>query len=493
MHHLLVKVDGVRQKVSPLIAPTNKSTFGQFMTPAPVARFMASLFPPSIVPACILLDAGAGIGALTGAFLERWGNNGFGFKSVAVRAYEVDPTLRSHLAETLASYASSLPMTLEIVDTDFIEAGVAELIRGNALFTHAILNPPYKKINTSSQHRTDLRRAGIETVNLYTAFVALAVDMLAPGGIVVAIIPRSFCNGPYYRPFREFVTKRAAIRRMHLFGSRTQAFKDDDVLQENVIIMMERGGVQGDVTVSTSTDNTFSDMVTTDHPFARIVFPDDQEHFIHVPTSGVHGDLELSTISRCSLGDIGVGVSTGPVVDFRLMDHIQSMPGPNTVPLLYPQHFSSRGTEWPKPSGKKPNAIASNSETLKWLYPKGHYCVVRRFSSKEERRRIVASMVDSDAFGDVPLLGFENHLNVFHEKKAGMLKEMAAGLAAFLNTTAVDEAFRRFSGHTQVNATDLKQMRYPSRAVLLELGDWALKTNHMSQEAIDAKFRAFAR
>lgn len=488
VHYLLNRVDSVRQKMAPSVALEKKSILGQFMTPAPVARFMASLFPPSNLPQARLLDAGAGVGALTGAFLERWSSNGFGFGAVDVRAYEIDPTLRSHLSNTLESYASKLAVTSEVVDIDFIEAGAAEVIRHARPFTHAILNPPYKKISTGTQHRLDLRRAGIETVNLYTAFVALAIGMLVPGGWIVAIIPRSFCNGPYYRPFRKFVTERAAIRRMHLFESRTQAFKDDNVLQENVIIMLERDGRQGPVAVSTSTDHTFTDMFVTEHSFDRIVFPDDSERFIHVPTSGDQGALETSRSVRSSLADIGVAVSTGPVVDFRLRHQILPMPAVGTVPLLYPQHFSSAGTEWPKPDGKKSNAILRNDVTEKWLYPNGHYCVVRRFSSKEERRRIVASVVNPSAFGDATMLGFENHLNVFHEKKRGLPRALAAGLTAFLNTTAVDEAFRRFNGHTQVNATDLKQMKYPSRAVLLELGAWAITANDMSQEAIDAKF-----
>jgi adenine-specific DNA-methyltransferase len=65
---------------------------------------------------------------------------------------------------------------------------------------------------------------------------------------------------------------------------------------------------------------------------------------------------------------------------------------------------------------------------------------------------------------------FENHLNVFHEHKHGLPEALAHGLAAFLNTTAVDENFRRFNGHTQVNATDLKSMKYPSREQLITLG-----------------------
>jgi len=103
---------------------------------------------------------------------------------------------------------------------------------------------PYKKINSTSTHRHALRSVGIETVNLYSAFVALALMQLVPGGHLVAIIPRSFCNGPYYRRFRAFMLERAAIRRLHLFTSRSKTFKTDEVLQENIIIHLERSAGQ---------------------------------------------------------------------------------------------------------------------------------------------------------------------------------------------------------------------------------------------------------
>jgi hypothetical protein len=208
------------------------------------------------------------------------------------------------------------------------------------------------------------------------------------------------------------------------------------------------------VTVSTSTDDSFSDLTTHEHPFDRIVFPDDPERFIHVPTSPERNALQLSAAVRCSLADLGMKVSTGPVVDFRLKDHLRAMPEPGTVPLLYPGHFSGSGTTWPMPGAKKANAIVRDADSEKWLYPSGFYCVVRRFSSKEEKRRIVASVVEPAAFGDAPMLGFENHLNVFHEKKQGLPQALAHGLALFLNSTDVDENFRRFNGHTQVNATE---------------------------------------
>lgn len=476
-------VDNVRREVSPRTAQEHKAEFGQFMTPSGVARFMASLFPSSDLSTCRLLDAGAGVGALSCAFLDRWVTGDFGFESVEATAYEIDDKLRNHLEQHLGGYSRVNP---RIIAGDYIELATAEGLESRG-YTHAILNPPYKKINSKSAHRLALRSVGIETVNLYSAFVALAVGEVAPGGQIVAIIPRSFCNGPYYRPFRDFILARAAIRHMHLFDSRSKAFKDDDVLQENIIIRLERGGHQGPVTVSTSTDSSFSDLATHEHPFDRIVFPDDPERFIHVPTTTEKSAIELSPAVRYSLADIGVKVSTGPVVDFRLKAHLRDMPEPGTVPLIYPGHLSMTGTVWPVPGLKKPNAIMRNDETEKWLYPNGFYCLVRRFSSKEEKRRVVASVVDPSAFGDHSMLGFENHMNLFHEDKHGLPEALARGLTVFLNTTAVDEYFRRFNGHTQVNATDLKRMKYPSRDTLIQLGEWAMQQGTLTQDQIDAK------
>jgi adenine-specific DNA-methyltransferase len=487
---LLDHADALRREMAEGLARKRKSALGQFMTPSPVARFMASLFPASTQATCQLLDAGAGVGALTCAFLDRWtGGEGLQFRSVEVHAYEIDDIFREHLKQTLAVYADKLPVTYQVIPGDFIWEAACKCFLGVRPFSHAILNPPYKKINSDSQHRSILRRARIETVNLYSAFVALSLTLMAPSGHLVAIIPRSFCNGPYYRPFRQFLLGRAAIRHMHLFASRAKAFKDDDVLQENIIIALERGGTQSDVTISTSTDASFNDLTTNKHPFGRIVFPGDPETFIHVPTSLDRNAVEHSSSIRFTLDDLGIGVSTGPVVDFRLQEHIQQRPGLDTVPLLYPGHFAGHAMQWPREGMKRGNAIKLNAETRKWLYPNGFYAVVRRFSAKEERRRIVANVVTPGAFSDAPMIGFENHLNLFHEKKRGLPENLAHGLAAFLNTTAVDQHFRGFNGHTQVNAMDLRLMRYPSREALIALGKWARSQAKLTQAILDERLQ----
>jgi adenine-specific DNA-methyltransferase len=61
---------------------------------------------------------------------------------------------------------------------------------------------------------------------------------------------------------------------------------------------------------------------------------------------------------------------------------------------------------------------------------------------------------------------------------------LAKGLAAFLNSSLVDLYFRQFSGHSQVNATDLRMLRYPTRSMLERVGT-AIKTPDMPKEELD--------
>lgn len=447
----------------------HQSALGQFMTPAPVARFMASLFRPAKGP-CRLLEPAAGLGALVAAVAERWRAGELG--RLEITAHELDPRLAPSLRAALAATGAKQ----RLVMGDYLSNAAEAIAAGPRPFTHAILNPPYKKIGAASDARRACRRVGLETVNLYSAFVGLALSQLAPRGQLVAIIPRSFCNGPYYRPFRHFVLARAALRQLHLFGRRDRAFAEDDVLQENVIVVLERDGAQGKVRLSTSTDATFEDLRERDVPFPDIVHPGDGDARWHIPADDLADPLAAAPRLRNRLADLNLEVSTGPVVDFRLREHLLAQPRRNAVPLLYPAHVAGGTVTWPIAASKKANAILRNAATERWLLPAGAYTVVRRFSSKEEQRRIVPSIVLPEALPGAEAIGFENHLNVFHRDRAGLPVALAWGLLAYLSSSAVDAHFRRFSGHTQVNATDLRALGYPSLGDLTSLGKWAQRT-----------------
>jgi adenine-specific DNA-methyltransferase len=472
---MIVQIEDIRREVSSTLDKNRRSELGQFFTPQGIAGFMASLFQVNGSAEVKVLDAGAGIGSLISAFLEKLIDREA--RDVKVTAYEVDAQLAGILRKGLEAYKEFFEvegkrLTADVIEKDFIEHAVIGLCTNQSEeFDYVILNPPYFKINSGSRHRRLLRKVRIETVNLYSAFVGLSLKLLAQGGQLVAIIPRSFCNGPYYKPFREQLLAEAAINQIHLFEARDKAFGEDGVLQENIILHLTKGAEQGLVRLSTSVGGDFSGYKEWAVPFEDIVRRDDPGLFIHIPDFEQEPVLMQSPQICFSLSELGLEVSTGPVVDFRLKDFLRKMPGPGTSPLIYPAHFGKWIVTHPLENFKKWNAIEAEAGTLKWLYPSGYYTLVRRFSSKEEKRRIVArTLRPEDVKGD--MIGFENHLNVFHAGKQGLPEEIAFGLAVFLNSTAVDEYFRLFSGHTQVNATDLRLIKYPSFENLAKLGKW---------------------
>lgn len=450
-----------------------RSELGQFLTPAPLARFMASFFE-GFGARVRLLDAGAGVGSLVAAAVANASTRPNPPTSIEASAFEVDAALARYLRQTLAGCEvccerAGIRFQAQVAQADFVEAGVERLLAnrsGSGRFTHAILNPPYKKVSSSSRTRLLLRRVGLETSNLYTAFVALAVKLLGPGGELVAITPRSFCNGPYFRSFRELLLRETAIRRVHLFESRTAAFSDDDVLQENVVFCLVKGRPQGRVVVSSSRGPHDGRLSARELPFEHVVRPGDPQRFFHlVPDEAGRQVAEAFEKLPATLADLGLSVSTGKVVDFRARKYLRRDPSAATGPLIYPAHFQGSAIRWPK-AGKKPNALVDAPATAGLWLPRGTYVLVKRFSSKEEPRRIVAAVFDPET---VPCekVAFENHLNVFHDRGKGMGEGLARGLAAFLNSAFVDAYFRQYSGHTQVNATDLRNLRYPARSRLV--------------------------
>ncbi|MFW6273189.1 MAG: Eco57I restriction-modification methylase domain-containing protein, partial [bacterium] len=203
---MITTIEQRRIKISARIKKDTKMKLGQFLTPIRIAQFMADLFKSQSMHTCRLLDPGAGIGSLTCAFLERCTTGELNFKNIEATMFEIDQQLYKELDRSFSCVNKSSNIDYKICTEDFIKEAV-KLIKSkkNNIFTHAVLNPPYRKIRSDSHHRALLRQVGIETVNLYSAFVALSVFLLKERGELVAIIPRSFCNGPYYRPFREFI------------------------------------------------------------------------------------------------------------------------------------------------------------------------------------------------------------------------------------------------------------------------------------------------
>jgi len=379
---------------------------------------------------------------------------------------------------------------------DFIESGVDLVSRANSLFSPlddeeaagfhcAILNPPYKKLQGSWLEKQRLQEIGIEASNLYVGFLALAMKLLAPGGELVAITPRSFCNGPYFKKFRRDFIHTMAIQRLHMFESRSHTFKADEVLQENIIVYATKSQEPANQVVITTSADIEDDLFSTySVDYQQVIHPDDPHSFIRIVQDN-DGARVVAALSQfhTTLEDLHITVSTGRVVDFRAADFLRMEPEATTVPLLYPLHLQQGVVKWPIYGSKKPNAIVDTYQTQSLLVPNEHYVLVKRFSSKEEKKRIVAVLYEPEQFSH-PRVGFENHLNYFHQEGQGLDPILARGLVAYLNSSLVDAYFRQFNGHTQVNATDLRSITYPTRSQLEALGS-QIKTQALSQAELD--------
>ena len=478
--HLLSIPDALRACFFATVNPLQQKDLGQFLTPPHVADLMATMFHLRS-HRIRLLDAGAGLGILSAAFIRQQLLRKTPPRLIEITAYELDKALIHGIEETyeacrVACEKKSIVFSASIRNADFIANG-ADMIRNDFFsgtpetFDAAIVNPPYGKLSTASLDYRRLQAVNAETTNLYTAFLNLIISLLKPHGELVAITPRSFCNGPYFKPFRRRLLKEMSIQRLHIFESRTAAFKHDNVLQENVILHAVKDSRQTEVIrISQSAGGDNDTIHTRSYPAPDIVSLRDPEAFIHIPTSAQHLAARLQVLQlEATLSTLGLTVSTGRVVDFRAREHIRHEPEPDTCPLIYPCHFDGLFVAWPKEHSRKPNAIANNSQTGSLLISAGVYVLTKRFTSKEEQRRVVACIYDPSRVNDQQI-GFENHLNYIHANGKGLDMPLAKGLWAYLNSSALDLYFRQFNGHTQVNATDLRNVRFPTISQLRRVG-----------------------
>lgn len=492
---ILGRLELYRTEVTRRLDQERRSTLGQFITPAPVARLMSSMLSLPAKDKVTLLDPGAGIGTLFAAFVETLCEKDIPPKEIVVVAYEVEPLFIEYLEDTAKICRRfcenrGIKFSANILQIDFIASAVSILNRDLfppplQQFTHAILNPPYHKIKANSSARKILRNCGIETGNLYTAFLSLTSMLLVDKGQMISITPRSFCNGPYFRTFRKQFLSIMNIERLHLFHSRKEAFREDSVLQENIIMSARKGSSPlATVTISSSTSANDEMINIRDLERSEVIYPNDNEAFIHIVTDELESRIaKLVRRFVSTLEDLGLGVSTGRVVDFRAKKYILTKPKQGTVPLIYPSNFVRGYVQWPLKGTKKSEAIMLTPETSGLLVPSGNYVLLKRFSSTEEKKRIVAVVFDSSRI-QAMRVGFENHINYFHSNHAGLDPTVAKGLAAYLNSSFVDMYFRHFSGHTQVNAVDLRSLRYPTKQELEALGNY-IGQEFPDQEELD--------
>ena len=277
---------------------------GQVFTPSVVARFMASLVT-SKAKDLRVLDPGAGAGVLAAAVCERVARSRSP-RSVELHLYETDPGLIKPLQKVMGSCRVALEnrghsSTSTIHETDFIEANAsvadsAPLFPGKPTgpeFDVVIMNPPYFKVAGDSRHAQLLRAVVHGQPNIYALYMAVGAELLRHDGELIAITPRSFCNGLYFKGFRRFFFERMSLRRAHLFGSRKDTFREAGVLQESLITRCTRMGRKAkSVRVSTTVGRDgLDDPPCIDVPSGRILDDRHGDMVLRLPAQALEAEI----------------------------------------------------------------------------------------------------------------------------------------------------------------------------------------------------------
>ena len=471
---------------------------GQFFTPPEICRFMAGLVSMPASSTFRILDPGGGVGGLSAAICDRF----LGMeppRRIELHIFENDPDVLPFLRNAMHRCSEAMEhwghaMSYEIHEKDFILDAAATVFGPPSLFGSpdgwrdfdaVIMNPPYFKLNKLSPYARVMNDVVHGQPNIYSFFLSAAAEMLRPGGTLVAITPRSFCNGLYFREFRRWFFKRMALDRIHLFESRTEAFRD--VLQESLITASHRlGAPSATVTITSSYGPNLKTARPRELPTASIVDNSCGHEIIRIPAR--EEDIAITEVVESWPGffsDLGYRISTGPVVMFRAKEFLSpDLRGTDTTPLLSVFNVKPFQTEWPLVQKKHPAAFKICAESRHLLLPTQNYVLLRRFSAKEERRRLTASCLLAS---EVPhqFLAVENHLNYVYHAQRELSVDEVYGLAALFNSSLLDRYFRTISGNTQVNATEIRNMKFPPLLSIASIGSKMRELSSVDHDAIE--------
>ena len=182
---------------------------------------------------------------------------------------------------------------------------------------------------------------------------------------------------------------------------------------------------------------------------------------IHIPKDESDAKLiKKLTKYRCRIQDLGLGVSTGPVVPFRATEALCRQKKAGAVPLLWMQHVQRESISWPLGSVFNKEEYIDSKLAHKSLLPNKNYILIRRVSSIDDKHRLTCAFFSRNKWKQ-NLIGIENHLNYIYGLDSELEEIFAQKLVRYLNSSVVDRYFRITNGNTQISATELRELPVP--------------------------------
>ena len=466
---------------------TERKKYGQFFTSKETARFMAGLYDISDnKPKVSILDAGAGSGILSCALLERL-EKIESVQTIELTCYENDDNILGLLEENLHTYRvnSKKDIQINIITDNYITSQYLDfnqMLGGNPepkKYDLVVGNPPYMKISKDAPEATAMPKVCYGAPNLYFIFAAMGLFNLADDGEMVYIIPRSWTSGAYFKRFRQYLLTEGKLEHIHLFVSRNKVFDKEDVLQETIIIKVKKTNQTPEkVTITSSqSNNDFDNLTSLTVPYSLVVSGND--YYVYLVTD----EREVLVLERLhrfdkTLPDIGLKMKTGLTVDFRNREILRDEAEEGAIPLFYSQHIKQGEVQFP--IQKEHEYVVTEQNGL--VQDNRNYLFVKRFTAKEERRRLQCGVYLSKKYPQYKKISTQNKINFIDGLITEMSECLVYGLYVIFNSTLYDEYYRILNGSTQVNSTEINAMPVPDLDSIQEMGRKLMKSKDMSED-----------
>ena len=463
-----------------------RKKYGQFFTSMETAQYMASLFAiPEKQEVISVLDAGAGSGILSCAMIERL-DKIEDIKEIDLTCYETDENVLPLLKENLsfAQMQSCKKVSITIVTDNYITSQHLDfnyMLGGDynpTKYDLVIGNPPYMKISKDAPEAVSMPSICYGAPNMYFIFAAMGLFNLKADGELVYIIPRSWTSGAYFRRFREYFLMEGKLLHIHLFGSRNKVFDKEDVLQETIIVKVKKTYVKpkGVVITSTNSNNDFADCRSLFVPYDLVVSGD--ELYVYLVTN----KEEVRVLERLqkwnkTLPELGLRMKTGLTVDFRNRDVLRDEEEEGAIPLFYSQHIKQGEVQFP--IRKEKEYMVTKQKGL--MQDNRNYLFVKRFTAKEEQRRLQCGVYLARRFPQYQKISTQNKINFIDSPLTEMSECLVYGLYVLFNSTIYDEYYRILNGSTQVNSTEINSMPVPELDIIQEMGHKIMKSKDYSE------------
>ena len=476
----------------------HKKKNGQFFTPKTIADFMSS-YVSNKKNIISILDPGSGMGILSCSLIESLALKSK-IEKISLTLYETDSELIVSLRKVLSFLKlwlnnQKINFDAKLITEDFISSNM-DVFTPDSLYKNSeydtydyiISNPPYFKIPKSDIKAQVAKELVYGQPNVYSLFLGLSAKLLNNEGEMIFITPRSFAAGNYFQAFRKSFFSDVNISDIHIFESRNKMFKKDKVLQENIIIKAKKEKVDKIKITSSESANDLTHVRTQIFKTKELLDLDSDEKILFIPSNEEEAKtIEIFRKWENTLNDYNINISTGPVVAFRCKDFLVDEPAGdlNIAPLLWLHNIKEMQFDFSIKKNSKPIYIIDNAESRKVLLKNQDYVLIRRFSSKDDKSRLIASPYFASNF-TYNRIGIENHLNYLHRPGGTLSEDEIWGISSLFSSKLFDRYFRTFNGNTQVGASELKQIKMPPLESIISIGKKVKKINrHKRINTID--------